>query len=322
MQRRSFIQQLSAVFASGLLSAPALAKLDYPQKSIRIIVPTSPGGATDAVARLFAEQAGQRLKQPVVVENVPGAATLIAVRQAVSAKADGYTLSVMANSFTAMPHADSNARYQISQLKGVSYLARSDMFLVVSANSPYRTLEDLVTAARKSPGELNYATVGKGTSSHMPIEMFSQDAKLELTAVPYKGITAAIPDVIAGRIDLMMGTIPSTGMLIKDGKLRVLAAAAPQRMASMPDIPTFTELGYSNVQYDLYLGLMTPAQTPDEVVKLLSDVFENIKTDPNVIKRLSQLDQNLPSHKTPEQFNQFLLQDEKRMRTLLSRYSK
>lgn len=321
MQRRTFIQQLSTVFASGLLSAPALAKTDYPQKSIRIIVPTSPGGATDAVARLFAEQAGQRLKQPVVVENVPGAATLIAVRQAIAAKPDGYTLSVMANSFTAMPHADSNARYQTSQLKGISYLARSDMFLVVSANSPYQTLEDIVTAARKSPGALTYATVGKGTSSHLPIEMFSQAAKIELTPVPYKGITAAIPDVIAGRIDMMIGTVPSTGMLIKDGKMRVLAAAKPQRMAALPDIPTFAELGYENVQYDLYLGLMAPAQTPNEVVKLLSEVFEEIKADPNVVKRLSQLDQNLPPHNTPEQFNQFLQQDEKRMRALLSRFS-
>lgn len=319
MQRRTFINHLGVAFGTTMLCSPAIAKPGYPEKPIRIIIPTSPGGATDAVARLFAEQVGQKLNSPIVIENVPGAATLMGVRQAAAAKPDGYTLSIMANSFTAIPHVDKNARYKTSDFKGVSYLARSKMFLVVSAQSPYRTLNDLVEAARKSPAKLSYATVGVGTSSHVPIEMLSQEAKIELTQIPYKGITNAIPDVIAGRVDMMMGTGASTNALIKNGKLRALAVADTQRLPFLADVPTFAELGFPNVKYELYLGLMAPARTPDAILQTLSQAFESVKADQAVAKRLALLDQELPNMSTPEQFNQFLLQDEQRMRQLLSK---
>ena len=136
MQRRAFINRMTVALGGTMLGSSALAKTGYPEKPIRIIVPTSPGGATDAVARLFAEQVGKKLGNSIMVENIPGAATLLGVRQAASAKPDGYTLSIMANSFTAIPHVDKNARYKTSDFKGVSYLARSKMFLVVPAQSP------------------------------------------------------------------------------------------------------------------------------------------------------------------------------------------
>lgn len=317
MQRRTFMHQIAASAGGMLLSQTALASAQYPAKPIRIIVPTSPGGATDAVARLFAEQVSKKLNGAIVVENVPGAATLLGVRQAASAKPDGYTLSIMANSFTAIPHVDKNARYQTSDFKGVSYLARSKMFLVVSAKSPYRTLNDLIEAARQSPQTLTYATVGVGTSSHVPIEMLSQEAKIEFSAIPYKGITNAIPDVIAARIDMMMGTGASTQALIDSGKLRALAVVNDERLSLLPNVPTFKELGFATVQYELYVGLMAPVQTPAPILQLLSDAFESVKTDRKVAERLALLDQELPGTNTPEQFNQFLQQDEQRMRSLL-----
>lgn len=319
MQRRTFMRQVAIAAGTSVLYGTAFAKTGYPEKPIRIIVPTSPGGATDAVARLFAEQVGQKLNKPIVVENVPGAATLLGVRQAAAAKPDGYTLSIMANSFTAIPHVDKNARYKTSDFKGVSYLARSKMFLVVSAESPYRTLKDVIEAARKSPSKLTYATVGVGTSSHVPIEMLSQEAKIELTQIPYKGITTAIPDVIAGRVDMMMGTGASTSTLVKNGKLRALAVADTERLPHLPDVPTFAELGFHNVQYELYLGLMAPAHTPAAILQTLSQAFESVKSSPAVIERLALLDQELPTMASPEKFAQFLLQDEQRMRTLLSK---
>lgn len=319
MQRRTFMGQMAVAASTSMIGGMAFAKAGYPEKPIRIIVPTSPGGATDAVARLFAEQVGQKLNKPIVVENVPGATTLLGVRQAAAAKPDGYTLSIMANSFTAIPHVDKNARYKTSDFKGISYLARSKMFLVVSAHSPYRTLKDVIEAARKSPSKLAYATVGVGTSSHVPIEMFSQEAKIELTQIPYKGITIAIPDVIAGRVDMMMGTGASTSTLVKNGKLRALAVADAQRLPHLPDVPTFVELGFHNVQYELYLGLMAPAHTPEAILQTLSQAFESVKSNPAVIERLALLDQELPTMASPEKFEQFLQQDEQRMRTLLSK---
>lgn len=319
MKRRAFINRMTLALGGTMLGSTALAKTGYPEKPIRIIVPTSPGGATDAVARLFAEQVGKKLDNPIVVENIPGAATLLGVRQAASAKPDGYTLSIMANSFTAIPHVDKNARYKTADFKGVSYLARSKMFLVVSAQSPYRTLKDLMDAAHKSPGRLSYATVGAGTSSHVPLEMLSQEAEIDLMPIPYKGITNAIPDVIAGRIDMMMGTGASTNALIESGKLRALAVANDQRLSFLPNVPTFAELGFKDVMYELYLGLMAPAQTPEPILQALSQAFESVKADRTLTERLALLDQELPDMHSPEQFNKFLQQDEQRMRALLSK---
>lgn len=319
MQRRAFINRMTVALGGTMLGSSALAKTGYPEKPIRIIVPTSPGGATDAVARLFAEQVGKKLGNAIVVENIPGAATLLGVRQAASAKPDGYTLSIMANSFTAIPHVDKNARYKTSDFKGVSYLARSKMFLVVPAQSPYRTLKDLIDAASNAPGKLSYATVGVGTSSHVPLEMLSQEAKIELMPIPYKGITNAIPDVIAGRIDMMMGTGASTSALIESGKLRALAVANDQRLSFLPNVPTFAELGFKDVMYELYLGLMAPARTPEPILQALSQAFESVKADRALTERLALLDQELPDMHSSEQFNKFLQQDEQRMRTLLSK---
>jgi len=319
MKRRDFVHQLAAATGGLLLANHALASAAYPAKPIRIIVPTTPGGATDAVARLFAEQVSKKLNGSVVVENIPGAATLLGVRQAANAKPDGYTLSIMANSFTAIPHVDKNARYKTSDFKGVSYLARSKMFLVVSAQSPYRTLNELVEAARQSPKTLTYATVGVGTSSHVPIEMLSQEAKVEFSQIPYKGITNAIPDVIAGRIDMMMGTGASTQALIDSGKLRALAVVNEERLPLLPNVPTFAELGFTKVQYELYVGLMAPAQTPAPILQALSQAFESVKADRAVAERLALLDQEVPNTNTSEEFSKFLEQDEQRMRTLLVR---
>ena len=318
MQRRTFIHLTGLAMGSPFLYGTAMAKSSYPEKPIRIIVPTSPGGATDAVARLFAEQVGSKLRNPIVIENIPGAATLLGVRQAASAKPDGYTLSIMANSFTAIPQVDKNAGYKTSDFRGVSYLARSKMFLLVSAQSPFHQLDDLIAAARKAPTALTYATVGMGTSSHVPIEMLSQAAKIELSPIPYKGITTAIPDVIAGRVDMMMGTGASTNELIKNGKLRALAVVDTERLPFLPDIPTFAELGFKDVQYELYLGLLAPAQTPEPIVKILSQAFESVKANEAIVQRLALLDQELPSMNSAEQFNQFLQQDEQKMQQLLA----
>lgn len=319
MLRRSFIQRSVLSLGSATFLAEAQASAPYPSKAIRVIVPTSAGGATDAVARLFAEQVGKQLQRPVVIENVPGAATLLAVRQVVKAAPDGYTLSVMANSFTTMPHVHDNPGYRTSDLKGVSFLARSSMFLVVSASSPYRSLNDLVQAARKTPSQLTYATVGEGTTSHIPVEMFAQAAGIQLTQVPYKAIPAAIPDVVGERVNLMMGTQASVGELLKNGKLRALAIAADARAPALPAVPTFAELGFKGVEYELYLGLLAPALIPADILERLSTAFEAAKSDPTTIQRLAQLDQALPEQNSAALFTEFLRKDEMRMMHLLQK---
>lgn len=317
MKRRNFTEAMAGAMALGLFSSLANASSDYPNKSIRTIVPTSAGGATDAVARLYGELVAKLLKQPLVIDNMPGAVTLIGTRSVAKSTPDGYTLGIMANTVTTLPYIDTTATYSSGDLTGVSYLARSHMMLVVGAQSPYKTLNDLVTAAKKDPEGITYASVGEGTTSHLPVELFARSAGIKLMMVLYKGITYAAPDVISGRVSAMMGTKPSVGELIKAGKVRALAVTSDRRLASMPDVPTFTELGYGDVVYELFLGLMAPSKTPANVIQTLSAVFEAVKKQPDFAKRLEKLDQELPFQTTPEQFKAFLRKEEERMKPLL-----
>ena len=317
MNRRNFIQTTVASIGAYTLVGPAFADTPYPSKAIRTIVPTSAGGSTDAVARLYGEYVSKLLKQSLVIENMPGAATLLGIRALVRAPADGYTLAVMANTVTTLPYVEKNAGYVLNDLAGVSYLAKSPMMLVVSANSPYHSVADLVAAAKKDPDGISYASVGEGTTSHLPVALFARAAKIKMMMVLYKGITLAIPDVITERVTAMIGTRPSVGELIKSGKLRALAVTSAGRLPTHPDVPTFAELGYPDAIYELFLGLMAPAKTPAPVIRALSDAFEAVKKEPEFIKRLENLDQELPTQTTPEQFTAFLKSEESRMKPLL-----
>ncbi|WP_298233565.1 tripartite tricarboxylate transporter substrate binding protein [uncultured Azohydromonas sp.] len=318
MKRRAFIQAPAALIAGMALSSVALAQgSNFPSKPIRLVVPTSPGSMSDSVARLYGERIAKVLKQPVVVENMPGAGTLMAMRHLARATADGYTLSVSSNSVVTMPYVDKNAGYRPSDLTGVSNLASAPMVLVVSGASPFKTLGDLVAAAKKEPDAITYASVGIGTVTHVPVELFSRAAGIKMTLVPYKGTPLALPDVATQRVTLIMGTTSSVGELIKTGKLRALAVTSEARSPALPNVPTFAELGYKAANYDLFLGLMAPAKTPPAVLKLLADAAAEAKKDPEVLKQLEQLGQELPAQVTPEQFNDFLRREEETMKKLV-----
>ena len=312
MKRRSFLA------AGAALSLPALAQQpSFPDKPVRLLIPSATGGVSDAVARLYGERMARTLKQPMLVENMPGAGTLLAVRHVARSAADGYTLCVSANTLVTLPYVDKSAAYSPNDFTGVSYLARSPMALVVGTASPYRTLAELVDAAKKAPGSLTFGSVGTGTTSHLPVELFARSAGIKLQMVPYKGIPLAIPDVVSGRVTLMMGTAPSVGELVKAGKMRPLAITSDTRSPSFPGVPTFAELGYGEATYELFLGLVAPAKTPPAVVKLLADAAEDAKKDPELQRRLEALGQELPSQTAPEAFNAFLRREEQRMRKLV-----
>jgi len=317
MNRRNFNRALVSTLLFGSWAARATASAEYPDKAIRVILPTSAGGATDSVARLYAEYVGQLFNQTLVIENMPGALTMISVRNLVKSAPDGYTVGVMANTITTLPNMPKPTGFKSSELTGVSNLAKSSMIFVVSAESPYHTLADFVAAAKKTPGDVTYASVGEGTTSHLSVELFTRAADINLLMVIYKGIATAVPDVIAGRVNAMMGTMPSVGQLIKAGKLRALAVTSEQRLSTHPDVPTFSELGYTDAVYELFLGLFAPADTPAPVIRTLSAAFESVKKQPDLVKRLQSMDQELPTQTTPEQFNVFLKKEEERMKPLL-----
>lgn len=319
MNRRSFLQSCAIGLAAGSITSFAHARSDYPQKPIRFIVPTSAGGATDAVARLYGEHMGKALKQSFVVANMPGAATLLGIRHLIQSAPDGYTLGVAANTTITMPYVDKNSGYMPSDLIGVSNLAKSPMALVTSSESPYKSLDELVAAAKKSPGQISYASVGIGTTSHLPVELFAQAADIELMMVPYKGIALAIPDIVAGRVTMMIGTVASVGSLIESGKMRALAVTSDKRSPDLPDVPTFTELGYPDVQYELFLGLMAPANTPPVIIRMLSDAAEAAKQEPELQARLAHYGQELPTQDSMERFQEFLRLEEARMRRVIEK---
>lgn len=320
MKRRTFIQAPTALAAStALLGRAALAaEPAFPTKPVRFIIPSAAGGMSDVVARVYAERMARILKQPVLVENMPGAGTLLAVRTVAKAPPDGHTLVVSANTLVTLPYVDKAANYSPSDFTGVSYLSKSPMALVVSASSRFKSLADLVTEAKKKPGALTFASVGIGTTSHLPVELFARSAGIKLELIPYKGIPLAIPDVVAERVTLMMGTSSSVGELIAAGKMRALAITSENRSPSFPNVPTFAELGHEEATYELIMGLNAPAQTPPAIVKALAEAAEEAKKDPELRKKLESMGQDLPVQRTPEQFNAFLRREEEKMKKLVA----
>jgi tripartite-type tricarboxylate transporter receptor subunit TctC len=317
MKRRAFLQAQAAWIAGAGLASRAMAQDPFPSRPIRFVIPSAPAGVSDAVGRVYGERMAKYLKQPVLVENMPGAGTLLAVRNVLKSPADGYTLSVSANTIVTMPYVEKNAGYSPGDFTGVSYLSKMPMALVVGADSPFRTVAELVAAAKKAPGTITFGSVGIGTTSHLPVELFARNAGIKLQLVPYKGIPLAIPDVVSGRVTLMMGTAPSVAELIKTGRMRALAVTSETRSPSSPGVPTFAELGYEDATYELFLGLMAPARIPASVRKVLADAAEAAKQDPELRKRLDALGQELPTQSTPEQFNAFLRREEGKMKQIV-----
>ena len=317
MKRRLILQTPAALLGCASLHPAARAQDSFPSKPIRFVIPTAPGSATDVVARAYADQMARTLRQPVVVETMQGAGTLLAMRHVLKAPADGYTLCVSANTIVTLPFVDKAAGFQPSEFTGVSFLAKSPMALVVGADSPYKTLNELIAAAKKAPGSITFASVGVGTTSHLPVELFSQSAGIKMTLIPYKGIPLAIPDVVGGRVTLMMGTTASVGELVKAGRLRALAVTSETRTAAFPKVPTFAELGHEEATYELFLGLVGVAKLPPGVRMQLAAAAEEAKKDPDLRKRLETVGQELPSQSTPEQFNAFLAREAERMRKVV-----
>lgn len=316
MKRRELIQYLASLTPAASL-LPAHAQEAFPSRPIRIISTSAPGALLDAACRLYAERMSAHLKQPVVVENVTGAGGLLAVRQVAKAVPDGYTLLGAANTISTVPHLNSKAGYSIKDFSGIGEMARSPSLLVVSATSPFKSLADIVSAARKSPGQVSYASGGIGTTSHIPVEVLAREAGIKLIHVPYKGNAVAVPDVVSNQVGFMMASPTSLVELMKSGRLRGLAIASDSRSTKFPDLPTFKELGYPEVTFEIWVGLMAPASIPKDVRARLGDAIEAARKDATVIARLEALGQEISNVRTPEQFDAVLRQENERYGKLI-----
>jgi tripartite-type tricarboxylate transporter receptor subunit TctC len=273
--------------ASGMSSACAQG---FPSKTIRIIVPFTPGGSNDVVAREIATGLQPRLHQTVIVENKPGGGGTIAYSFVAKSPPDGHTLLIAPASFTIGPHLSRNPVYHpVTDFAAVNLVADVPFAMVVPAILPARTVQDFVALARTSPNKLTFGSVGVGTPQHLGGELFKLQAGVDLIHVPFRGATAVLPDLVAGRIDMFIGAINSLLPLIHDGKLRVLAAASLKRIASLPEVPTLSEAGLTGFEVGSGVGLVAAAGTPPEIVATLNREITAIIADPGFHERMTAI---------------------------------
>jgi len=271
------------IFALALVAASAAAQ--FPDRPITMIVPFPPGGVADAVARPMAEAMSRDLKQPVVVENKPGAGGGIGMALAAKAKPDGYTVLLSLSSLTVLPEADRilgrPPMYQIADLKPVARFTADPTVFVVRAEAPWKTLQEFITAARANPGKFTFGSSGNYGTMHVPMEMFAAAAGVKMVHVPYTGAGPAIVGLLGGQVDVLATGPASIVQQIKAGKVRALAQWGDARLAALPDVPSLKESG-TNVEYAQWSGLFVPAGTPEPVVRRLRDAARAAATDDRV----------------------------------------
>ena len=255
---------------------------------MKIIVPTAPGGFADILARLFAQKLGDRTKQPVVVENRTGAGGVIAAEAVAKSPPDGYTLYLGFHATNAiLPTLDPKLPYDAARdFAPVIHIANLPNVLVVNAKVEARSVAELVELARAKPGALSYASQGIGASGHMAGEQFRLLTRTNIVHVPYKGAAPALQDLRAGHVSMMFDVVPFALQHIKEGSVRGLAVAAPQRLAVLPDIPTMAELGYPEIQGGAWFALFAPAKTPPAIVDFLNKEARDAFTSADVREQL------------------------------------
>ena len=270
------------ILACAVFSASAA---DFPDHTVTMIVPFPPGGVADTVARPVAEAMGRDLGQPVIIENKAGAGGGIGMGQAAKAKADGYTILLSLSSYTVLPEADRilgrAPLYHLDQLKPIARFTADPTVFVVRADAPWMTWAEFAAAARANPGKYTYGSSGNYGTMHVPMEMLLASAGLRMTHVPYTGAGPAIVGLLGGSIDAVATGPATIVQQVNAGKLRALAQWGNVRLAALPDVPTFHELG-TNVDYAQWSGLFVPAATPEPVVKRLRDAARAAANDERV----------------------------------------
>lgn len=286
---------------------PALAQSQapaaYPAKAVRIIVPLAPGGNVDLVARALAQQVAEAIGQQVLIDNRPGASSLVGTQLAAKAAPDGYTLLAIANTFATVPSIVSNPGYDpFRDFSAITLTCLVPQVLVVNPALPVRTVKELVALAKSRPGELSYATSGAGGTGHMAAELFSRQVGIRMLHVPYKGNSQAIVDVIGGQVMLMFDQVSTSEPHVKAGKLRGLAVTSTTRSPLFPSLPTIDEAGVRGYEDITFNGLMAPANTPRELrVRIQQEIAKAVRA-PSVRDRFVGRGVELRASANPEEF--------------------
>jgi tripartite-type tricarboxylate transporter receptor subunit TctC len=289
--------------ACGIWSVAAHAQPAYPARTLRIVVPLAPGGNVDIVARALAQTISENIGQQIIIENRPGASSLVGTQYVAKTPPDGYTLLAVANTFAMVPSIVTNPGYDpFRDFAAITLTCQVPQVLVVNPKLPVRTVKELVALAKSRPGELSYATSGPGGTGHMATELFSRQVGIKMLHVPYKGNAQAIIDVIGGQVMLMFDQVSTSEPNVKAGKLRGLAVSSLKRSPLFPDLPTIDESGVRGFEDITFNGLVAPAGTPREIrARIQQEVAKAVGTA-RLRERFIERGVELKASANPEEF--------------------
>lgn len=305
--RRRFVRDSLVLGAGTALTIPAWAQT-WPTRTIRLVVPWAPGGLVDGGGRIIAEALTKSLGQSVVVDNVAGAAGTLGAEQVARAAPDGYMLLMATSSLAIDAAGGRKTNYDPQKdLLPVAIIADTNNVVVVPADSPIRSIPDLIAAAKAKPGGLEFGTPGIGSPAHLFSELFAQTAQVQMLHIPYSR-SPAMNDLIAGRLAVMFATIPAATPQIKNGKLRALAVTGATRFPTLPDVPTVMEAGLPGYSAGQWLGVFAPARTPTDVVRKLNEEINRAVKTPAIAQQL--VDRGMtPLTMTPDEFAKLFADD-------------
>lgn len=306
----------TALLALGALTAQFAQAQPYPNKPVKIIAPFAPGGGTDFIARLIAQKLTEKLGTQVLVENKPGAGGNLGAEQAVKSPADGYTLLLVAGSYTVNPSLYKLTFDPVNDITPIIQLSQGPFIVAVHPSVQAKTLKELIDLARQQPDKLSYASAGSGSITHLASAMFVDMAKVKIVHIPYKGTGPALNDTMAGNTQLLFGSPASTIPHVKSGRLRALAVTTNKRIGAAPDVPTVAEAGLPGYEVVLWHGLVGPKGLPKAVVDRINAEANQILKVPEMDKLLAT-DGVAPAGGTPEQFAATIKADIERWRKVV-----
>lgn len=308
-----------AAIALASLAGFAFAQDKYPSKPIRLIVPYPPGASTDILARSLGQKLSTNMGVPVVVDNKAGASGIIGTAALAKAEPDGYTIGIAVPSTHTLPVA-LNRKVPYDPMKDftpLSIVANNLLAIVVNPAVPAKTLRELVDYAKQNPGKLSYGTSGAGTAQHLVGEMLNQFAKIDIVHVPYKGASAAMGDLLGGRIQMMIDLVQTPLPNIQAGKLRPLGTTGAQRVALLPDVPTIAEQGLPGFQFATWIGIAAPAGTPKPIVDRLHAEMVKALAMPDLQAAFAKQGMQVAPSASPEAFAQFMKSEHDRLGELI-----
>ena len=298
---------LGVAMAAAAIFAGGACAQNYPAKPVRIIVPLAPGGNVDIVARSLAQQLTDSMGQQIIVENRPGASSLVGTQLVAKAPPDGYTLLAVANTFAMVPSIITNPGYDpIKDFSAITLTCLVPQVLVVNPALPVRSIKELIALAKARPGQLTYATSGPGGTGHMVTELFSRQVGVKMLHVPYKGNAQAIIDVIGGQVMLMFDQVSTSDPYIKSGKLRPLAVSSLTRSPLFPDLPTIDEAGVKGFEDITFNGLVAPVGTPREILVRVNEEVGKVVRVPALRNRFIERGIELKASAAPEEFTAYI----------------